>query len=94
MQTAFSASSAGPDRPALAQSTDQAAAFEGLLWLAGLVFALMLAAVVLAYVRKRLRASEPDQTHGFTLDRLRHMRDRGDLTTAEYEALRQKALEE
>ena len=94
MQAAFSASSVGPERPALAQSTDRAVAFEGLLWLAGLVFALMLVAVVLAYVRKRLRASEPDQTRGFTLDRLLHMRDRGDLTTAEYEALRQKALEE
>lgn len=77
----------GPERAdaALAQS---GGAFEAVVWMAGLVLVLIAAAVVLAWYRSRWRGSMSTARDNFTLDDLRRMRDRGDLTGAEYERLR------
>lgn len=93
MQIAFPGLTVPPGRLVLAQPARQAVAFEALMWMGGLILGLLLLLVVLAYLRKRLRASQPVESSGFTLAELRQMRDRGGLTTDEYEALKNKILE-
>jgi hypothetical protein len=78
------------DGLAAAHTADEAA-FEGVLWLAGVVLVLVVAAVILGYVRRRIRASRSQAGPAFTLEELRRLRDQGDLSEAEYKALRDHA---
>lgn len=62
--------------------------FDGVVWLAVIVFLVMLAVVILAYLRRRMRSSTPrDGQPDFDLAELRRLRDTGQVTTAEYENL-------
>ena len=94
MQIALPGSTVAPGGLILAQPARQAAAFEAVLWMGGLILGLLLLLVLLAYLRKRILASAPATGSGYSLDELRQMRDRGGLTIAEYEALRRKVLKE
>ena len=78
----------------LAEPQNDTVLFESLLWLGGLVLAALLSGLVLVYVKKRSRAAERDQGADFTLDDLRRLRDRGDLTDTEYDVLRRRAIEQ
>ena len=69
-----------------------AAAFHGLLWIGVIVGTAVVATLVLLGIRKRFHAAK-DVPAGFTLDELRALRDRGELTVPEYEALRRKAAD-
>jgi hypothetical protein len=62
-------------------------AFEGLLWLGGIVLAVSVAVVGLAALRRRLRLALPGRGYRFTLADLRKWRDRGDLSAEEYDRL-------
>ncbi|MCH8966161.1 MAG: SHOCT domain-containing protein [Planctomycetes bacterium] len=74
-----------------AQPSDRAV-LEGLTWFVGVVVTMLLAAVVVAYLMRRLRARDETWTPRFTLEQLRRLKERGDLTDAEYHALRQRTL--
>jgi len=73
---------------------DQAGAFEAVIWMAGLVLVLILATATLAWFRGHLRRSRSASRTNFSLDDLRRMRDRGDLTAAEYERLRAAIIDD
>ena len=60
----------------LADARAQAALSEGWLWLGGILIAVLVGVVIVAFIRRRV------------LDQLRHLRDRGELTKPQYEALR------
>lgn len=64
------------------------------LWLALLALLIMVAVVAVVMIRRAVRAGESAQGAGFTLQDLREMRDRGDLTEVEYQAARTIALGE
>ena len=64
-----------------------AAVLDSLMWLAAVVGVAIIATTILAYTRRRMRSSLKDQAPGFTLEDLRSLRDRGRLTSAEYEDL-------
>ncbi len=72
----------------------QEAALEGLVWLGALVLATLLIALVALYVRKRFLRRSEVQTPEFTLDELRKLRDAGELTVAQYEALRDRMVQD
>ena len=74
-----------------AQPSDRAV-LEGLTWFAGVVVTTLLAAVVVAYLMRRFRTRDETWTPRFTLEELRRLKERGDLTDAEYHALRQRTL--
>ena len=76
---------------ALTLSDARAAGFEGLAWLFGLLMLVSLAAVIALYFRRRLRSNGLD-SGGFSLAELRRLRNRGELTVPEYEALRDRML--
>jgi len=64
--------------------------FEPLLWFAGVLVALLAATVLLLYLRGRVRAGlEESAKLPLTLSDLRHQRDSGRLTNAEYEAIKE-----
>ena len=71
---------------------NQASAFEAVLWMAGLLLALIVAAAFLGWYRSRLRRSMSASRRSFSLEDLRAMRDRGDLNASEYERLRAAAI--
>ncbi len=71
----------------------QQAAFEGLLWFGGLVLLFVLAAVILLYVRKRMLSERGEAKVPFDLLRLKELRDHGEITIQQYEALRQKTID-
>ena len=73
--------------------TARSAAFEVLLWLATTVAAIVLIVVICIYVRGRMRSPARGGEAGFSLEELRRLRDEGSLTMAEYEALKQKAVQ-
>ena len=77
----------------LAQSREQAAAFQAFIWLGILVIALMLGAAIVSYIRRKTRASARTPPPVFALEDLRQLRDHGDLTDTEYETLRQRLLD-
>ncbi len=68
------------------------AVLEGLVWFTGLVLAILAAALVVTYVKRRVRAGDETRTPSFTLEELRDLKERGDLTDVEYHALKHKAL--
>jgi hypothetical protein len=70
---------------------DQAAVFEGLLWLGALLLTVGGAAVVASWLRRRVRASSLQGEASFSLDQLRRLRDQGTITKAEYETLLRQA---
>ena len=78
----------------LAQTARQSQALEGLLWLGVIFIALMLAVGAIRHVRRSrggvLKADGP----AFTLEQLRRLREQGEVTEPEYQALRQKVLAE
>lgn len=75
----------------LAGAREQVAIFEGLLWLGVIVVAMMVAFTVAVFVRKRTKAAARHPPE-FTLEQLRDLRDRGELTIPQYEALKQRVL--
>lgn len=78
-----------------APSGGRAEAFEALWWMGGLILGLSVVVVLLAYLRRRLRATARASADSppFTLDQLRQMRERGDLTDGEYQALRDRIFQ-
>ena len=78
----------------LAASDLRMAAFEGMLWLIGIVALSTLIVVVAAFVRRRYRTSELTPELGLTLAELRWMHERGDLTHHEFESLKNKLIED
>ena len=70
----------------IASSSRQDAAFEGFLWLGGILgvtgLVLLAISLVARQVRRRTRADE------ITWDGLRHLRDQGKLSKEEYESIR------
>ena len=68
-------------------------AFEALLWFGALVLAILLAVAIVGCLRRRIRASRLNARPSFTLNELRRLRDRGELTPSEYAALRRGVVE-
>ena len=77
----------------LDRSPEQAAALEAVLWLGVVVIALLLGAVMVSYFRRKARTSAQTPAPVFTLEQLRRLRERGDLTDTEYETLKGRLLE-
>jgi hypothetical protein len=77
----------------LAQTDAQAEAFGAILWMAALVMIFGVATAIALYIRKRMRPSSEGTDEGFTLADLHRLRNRGELTIAEYETLRDKLLQ-
>lgn len=76
----------------LMQAAPQQAYWENMLWFGGFVLAGL---VLLLAVRHFLQAradSKSTLSASFSLGELRDMRDRGELTLAEYETLRKKMI--
>lgn len=71
-------------------SPDQA--FQAVLWFAGLVVVLGVAAGAFAWFRSRSRHRERDAGSVFSLDQLRAMRERGELSAEEFGRLRERAI--
>ena len=80
-------------RGSIAQSREQTAVFQAFIWLAIVVIILMVGAAIVSYLRRKTRASVEIPAPVFTLEGLRRLRDRGDLTDTEYETLKQKLLD-
>lgn len=62
------------------------------LWLGVLAVLVVAAGIAVALVRRGVRNSGSAGSPAFTLQDLREMRDRGDLTEVEYQAARTAAL--
>lgn len=77
----------------LAGTSEQTAIFEGLHWLGVMVITAMLAFSVAVSVRRKTKAAAAKPAPEFTLDQLRDLRDRGELTISQYEALKQRVLD-
>lgn len=71
----------------------QEAAFKGLMWLGVLIALLIVSVIILAFIRSRMRRTRQLTEPSFSLDDLRKLRDRGAVTTAEYETLRKRLVE-
>jgi len=76
----------------LASAKAQTAAFEGILWLFGIIVLTTLVGLIGVYLRRHYRKAENSSTLGLTLEQLKWLRDRGDLLDAEYKMLRVKLL--
>ena len=74
----------------LAGTSEQTAIYEGLHWLGVMVITAMLAFSVAVSVRRKTKAAAAKPAPEFTLDQLRDLRDRGELTISQYEALKQE----
>lgn len=80
--------------PILAVGVDgQTAVFQSLLLFGAVLMATLIAVVVLLFVRQRIRGREREGTDMLSLDQLRRLRDRGELTIAEYDTLREHTIE-
>ncbi len=77
-----------------AQSTEQKKMFEGLLWMGATILALVFAGALVAYFRKRVASHGEGEGPDFTLDELRRLKEAGNLTPAEYEALKKRSISE
>jgi len=73
-------------------AANQQALTEGFIWLLVLLVVVVLMAVAIVLVRRYFRKRAQSERAAFTLDQLRRMRDRGDLTESEYGILRGKAM--
>ena len=71
---------------------DSSAVWQGMLWLAIIAACALLATPVLLWLRRRLVSDTGSGGSGLDLEHLRELRDRGELTIAEYERLRRQAL--
>jgi hypothetical protein len=71
---------------------NEAKAFEALLWFGAILVILMAAGAVVFCIRRRLMGSPEDSPGGFTLEDLRGLRDRGEVSRDEYEAMKQKVV--
>lgn len=71
-----------------------AAGVEALLWTAVTAAGSVLALLMLAWYRRRMRRGDEPSGPVFTLEEIKRLRDRGEITLAEYEALRAKVLEQ
>lgn len=81
--------------PFASGSTDRGTAiFESTLWMAGVVAVIFVTVLVLWAVRRRLGVGNLTPESPFTLDQLRGLRDRGTVTSEEYQALRRRAINE
>lgn len=78
---------------ALVQSSRGVSAQRGILWFLLVVAALALVAVVIAFLRRRMRRVDEAVASEFSLEQLRELRDRGELTIQEYEALRRRTMD-
>ena len=76
----------------LGRSADEAY-FEGFLWLTGVVAVVVLAVVILSFLRARVRRSKLSAQAPFSLAQLRRLRDQGELTCSEYEVLKRRVLD-
>lgn len=76
----------------LAQGNGQAAAMSGLIWIAAIALAVVVAVALTWRLRKSV--ARPTEAGGvpFSLHEIRRLRDQGDLTIPEYEALRDKLI--
>ncbi len=72
--------------------TGGAAAFSGLMWLGCIVLISLLAVIIAVFARRRAKGSEEGTESPFTLDDLRRMREAGDVTNSEFEALQQDVI--
>ena len=80
---------------ATARGNRHRAVADVLLWVAGLVLIVTLAAVAVMALRRRLRGRlRESQAIGFSLDQLCEMKERGELSDAEYKALRRTLIEQ
>lgn len=52
----------------------------------------MLIAVIVGYLRRRVRGAEPLPGLGLTLEELREQHERGNLTVAEFQSLKEKLV--
>ena len=72
------------------------AVFNWFLWIAGLIVAVLIAGVAIQLIRRRLLASQETAGAGphdvLGLEDLRRLRDDGEITVAEYETLRARAI--
>ena len=66
-------------------------AYGALIWFAGLLVLIGLAIAIVATIRRRFRREGSEDGGGFTLDQLRVLRNRGELTAEEYESLKRGA---
>ena len=80
-------------KAAFAQSVEQAAMFEGTLWIGAIVLAVLVAVVLLFRFRRKVGSSDHRGRPDFTLEELRALRDRGNLTAAEYDAVKERVLD-
>lgn len=70
------------------------AGVEALIWTAVVMAASVVALLVLGAYRRRMRRAETSPQPVFTLAEIKRLRDHGEITISEYEALRRKLLEE
>lgn len=70
----------------------EAKAFEAVLWFGAILLIVMAAGAVVFYIRRRLTSSQVDTPGGFTLDELRELRKRGELSDEEYEAMKRQVV--
>lgn len=77
----------------LAQSNPSAAAFEGVVILAAVVAVMMVVLFMALQVRKRWTRRDSVVEPPFSLDAIRRMRDRGELSEGEYDSLRRRIIE-
>ena len=71
---------------------DSSAVWQGMLWLAFIAAGALAVTPVLVWLRRYLIGDARSTGSGLDLDHLRELRDRGELTIAEYERLRRQAL--
>jgi len=77
----------------LGQALDTSSAWAGLAWLGGVVLVCGLALVLAGYLRRRSAARHGRRPPPFSLEQLRHLRERGELSEEEYRSLRQRILD-
>lgn len=63
------------------------------LWLGVMAVAAVIGSVVFMFLARRLRSEPEDEPDGFTLEGLRVLHRRGDLTDEEFERARAKIIE-
>ena len=74
-------------------TSPEEAAFSGLLWLGGILLLIVTAVAVAIYMRRGIRSSGQDGEPPFTLEDLRRMRDAGEVTQTEFDALKRRIID-
>lgn len=78
---------------ALVQTSRGESAQRGILRFFPVVVALALVAVVIAFLRRRMRRVDEPVASEFSLEQLRELWDCGELTVQEYEILRRRTID-